>query len=212
MKKQIKFLFIVLFVFIVCLSISIIIKHFFGLDGDYLSAFSTSVAAVVAFYLYSDWREQYILDLIRESDNNINVVLGRLIKSTQNFQEYLSQVIEKDPQLYCFKDFDTFFNDFLDHSELLLLELDKQKLILKNMQKTVEIDKAVIQSLDNITAEITQKIKDLSNEHLVSSPLILCKKVFSLLDFKSGFINRLRESRYVVKNNLNFVIDIYLKK
>lgn len=44
--------------FLACLAISILMKKWFGMDGDYLSAFATLVAAVVAAYLFNDWREQ----------------------------------------------------------------------------------------------------------------------------------------------------------
>ncbi|MDQ8951925.1 hypothetical protein RFH42_03015 [Acinetobacter rudis] len=49
--------FIIIGLFLACLSISILVKKWFGMDGDYLSAFATLAAAVVALYLYTDWKD-----------------------------------------------------------------------------------------------------------------------------------------------------------
>lgn len=49
---------VVIGLFLICLSTSILIKKWFGLDGDYLSAFATLVAAGIALHLYTDWRDQ----------------------------------------------------------------------------------------------------------------------------------------------------------
>ncbi|WDZ50215.1 hypothetical protein LF296_12880 [Acinetobacter vivianii] len=57
--------------FLICLGISILVKNKFGVDGDYLSAFSTLVAALVAVYLYSDWRVEHRLKLLEQYHNKI---------------------------------------------------------------------------------------------------------------------------------------------
>ncbi|EXE36317.1 hypothetical protein [Acinetobacter baumannii] len=51
---------------LICIIFSIIGKHVFGLEGDYLSAAATLFAAVVAFLLYQDWREAEDHTTLRE--------------------------------------------------------------------------------------------------------------------------------------------------
>lgn len=50
--------------FFICLGISIVVNYKFGIVGDYLSAFSTLAAALIALYLYNDWREEHRLKLL----------------------------------------------------------------------------------------------------------------------------------------------------
>ncbi|NWK74949.1 hypothetical protein D7V64_00305 [Acinetobacter cumulans] len=72
MKKIHIAILIVTGIFLVCLAISILIKKFFSVDGDYLSASATLVAALVAAYLYSDWRHQYKVELFERTKNKIH--------------------------------------------------------------------------------------------------------------------------------------------
>ncbi|OON26937.1 hypothetical protein BI372_09315 [Acinetobacter pittii] len=54
------------------MGLSFIIKRTIGLDGDYLSAFATIVAALVAFYLFNDWREQHRLNNLESLKFSLN--------------------------------------------------------------------------------------------------------------------------------------------
>lgn len=71
MKNLINLIAISMFAFFACLSISIIIKHYFDIEGDYLSAFSTIVAALVAFHLFTDWRVEHKIKLLDEFHLNL---------------------------------------------------------------------------------------------------------------------------------------------
>ncbi len=206
-----KFLFIVFFVFIVCLSISIFIKHYFGLDGDYLSAFTTLVAAVVAFNLYSDWREQYVLDLIRESDEKVGSILHELINSTQDFRGYANKVVKDNGDSFSMMRFEEYGNKFVDDCELFLLELDNQLLIVKNVESRVAVDYKAKQNIEVIIKEVENKIKDFSSlKPLENLPVSLCTEVSSKLGRGTIFEKRLRDFRYSLKNNINFVVDGYI--
>lgn len=210
MKKPIKLTFVIFFIFIVCFSLSVIIKQYFGIDGDYLSAFSTLVAAVVAYFLFTDWREQYVLDLIRESGKNTNITVNQLISSTQEFRNYVNKIVKDGVEAYSPELFTAYGNKFIDDCEFLLLDLDSQLLILKNAERRFGIDKAAIENLETIIDEVTQKIKGLSLKHLIHHPLEMCNEVSLLLGKEKFFENRLRQFRYVLKNNINFVVDAYL--
>ncbi|WP_140336148.1 hypothetical protein [Acinetobacter seifertii] len=72
--KNLKILIAIsLLIFLICLSTSITIKHFFNIDGDYLSAFSTLVAALVAFYLFTDWKVEHKIKLIDQFHVNLRI-------------------------------------------------------------------------------------------------------------------------------------------
>jgi len=57
--------------FFSCLVISIFVKSKYGVEGDYLSAFSTLIAALVALYLYNDWRDEHRLKLLEHYHSRI---------------------------------------------------------------------------------------------------------------------------------------------
>lgn len=73
MKNLKIFICIAFFIFLICLSISIIIKHYFNIDGDYLSAFSTLLAALLAFYLFTDWKVEHKIKLIDQFHVNLRI-------------------------------------------------------------------------------------------------------------------------------------------
>lgn len=51
---------------LICIFFSLLGKHVFGLEGDYLSAATTLFAAIVAYILYQDWREAEDYSTLRE--------------------------------------------------------------------------------------------------------------------------------------------------
>jgi hypothetical protein len=64
--------------FVLCIGVSIIGRKAFNVDSDFLSASATLFAAIVALYLYNDWRDQqrFVLiekyqELIRESGKSL---------------------------------------------------------------------------------------------------------------------------------------------
>ncbi|MGU3313600.1 hypothetical protein [Acinetobacter sp. M5A5_2a] len=69
--KMLKIISLSIILFIFCLSTSIFIKKYLCIDGDYLSAFATLVAAMVAYYLFSDWRVEHTFKLIEQYHTNL---------------------------------------------------------------------------------------------------------------------------------------------
>lgn len=62
---------IVISLFLICLSSSILIKKWFDLNSDYLSAFATLVAAAIALHLYTDWRKPIFLNKVEDEQKEI---------------------------------------------------------------------------------------------------------------------------------------------
>ncbi|WP_140159465.1 hypothetical protein [Acinetobacter pittii] len=102
MKKFTKFeLFgIGIFLLLFCLSISLLGKCVFDLQGDYLSAASTLFAAVVATLLYSDWKVQHKVHLLEKYHAELKKHVESLLKSKKLISdEYFKFIISKDKNL-----------------------------------------------------------------------------------------------------------------
>ncbi|MDC5640989.1 hypothetical protein OFN00_18215 [Acinetobacter baumannii] len=84
MKKIISIFLVLTGLFFVCLAISILIKNYFEIEGDYLSAFATLAAASLALYLYNDWKEPYKLEKIRDEQKEIRVEVRVLKKNIES--------------------------------------------------------------------------------------------------------------------------------
>lgn len=89
---------IIIGLFLACLSTSILIKKWFDMDGDYLSAFATLAAAVVAAYLFNDWRVQHnkqikdqyfveILKIMRADLISLAPILNHLIVAGEKYTQ-----------------------------------------------------------------------------------------------------------------------------
>ncbi|MBO1281464.1 hypothetical protein [Acinetobacter nosocomialis] len=63
---------------LICIIISLIGKHIFDLQGDYLSAASTLFAAVIAAILYSDWKVQHRFVLLDKYHNELKKNISEL--------------------------------------------------------------------------------------------------------------------------------------
>lgn len=82
--------FIIIGLFLTCLSISILMKKWFDVDGDYLSAFATLVAAGVALYLYTDWRKPIFLNKIENEQKELKQIIRLFKKSTDSFLLFMN--------------------------------------------------------------------------------------------------------------------------
>ncbi|EJB8480793.1 hypothetical protein ABTA53_12445 [Acinetobacter baumannii] len=63
---------------LICIIFSLIGKHVFDLEGDYLSAASTLFAAVIATLLYSDWKVQHRFTLLDKYHNELKKNISEL--------------------------------------------------------------------------------------------------------------------------------------
>ncbi|HGW3827330.1 TPA: hypothetical protein ACNICD_003119 [Acinetobacter baumannii] len=64
--KKFKVICAAIFSFLFCLSSSIYFKHQFNIEGDYLSSFSTLIAAIVAYQLFNDWKVEHKFKLLEK--------------------------------------------------------------------------------------------------------------------------------------------------
>ena len=76
--KKINIVLIGVGLFFICLGISILTKEYFEIETDYLSAFATLFAAIVAIYLYSDWKEPHKALKILSERNEILLSIRQL--------------------------------------------------------------------------------------------------------------------------------------
>ncbi|MDH2493239.1 hypothetical protein QDR33_16965 [Acinetobacter baumannii] len=63
---------------LICIIFSLIGKHVFDLEGDYLSAASTLFAAIIAALLYSDWKVQHRFTLLDKYHNELKKNISEL--------------------------------------------------------------------------------------------------------------------------------------
>ena len=76
--KKFKIICAIIFSFLFCLSSSIFFKHEFNIDGDYLSSFSTLVAAIVAYLLFNDWKVEHKFKLLEKFHDTLKERAMRL--------------------------------------------------------------------------------------------------------------------------------------
>lgn len=83
--------FILISLFLVCLSTSILMKKWFDVNSDYLSAFATLVAAAVALHLYTDWRKPFFLNKVQDEQNEIKRSIRLFKRSVDSMLLFLSR-------------------------------------------------------------------------------------------------------------------------
>lgn len=71
MKKTLFYSFLIIVIFLICLSLSIIVKKYFNIEGDYLSAFATLITVIVAYHLFSDWKVEHKFNLIYQFHSSL---------------------------------------------------------------------------------------------------------------------------------------------
>lgn len=87
--------FIIIGLFLACLSISILMKKWFDLDGDYLSAFATLMASYIVLILYTSWETQHNKSTEKDIINSINNYFFVADASFFKFQYQLDDFQEK---------------------------------------------------------------------------------------------------------------------
>lgn len=179
MKKIISIFLALTGLFFVCLAISILIKNYFQIEGDYLSAFATTVAAIVAIFLFNDWRDEQeyqtkkefifkvrqIYDELHDLNfNHIDTRAGLIYKLKNN-------MYDSDFHFECFNSFSIFKMkmDFLITKILITLEeyevVSYQKEFIEELDKALALrQKNIHESYQNILNEI--KDKNINYEHV----------------------------------------------
>ncbi|KRI62336.1 hypothetical protein APC62_07535 [Acinetobacter pittii] len=171
MKKIISIFFALTGLFFVCLATSILIKNYFEIEGDYLSAFSTLVAALVAFYLFTDWKVEHKIKLMEQYQNNLKVKSSDLLMTSYKASEQLSLIVGSKVEdgyqhfhnaIRETQDFQVIVKNI--HQEisgyiLLLSHLEKTNLV----QKNIEVCEFFSEKLREINREVLDKLYENKN-------------------------------------------------
>lgn len=78
--------------FLVCLSVSVLIKAKFNIEGDYLSTFATLIATFAAFHLYTDWKLAHSLNLLAESQTSMKDIFSRIFLNYKSVRRLLLSI------------------------------------------------------------------------------------------------------------------------
>lgn len=156
---------------VLCILISIIGKHVFDLDGDYLSAAATLFAAVVAMLLFNDWKVEHKIKLMEQYQNNLKVKSSDLLMTSYKASEQLSLIVGSKVE----DGYHHFHNAIREtqafqvivkniHQEisgyiLLLSHLEKTNLV----QKNIEVCKFFSEKLRVIDGEVLDKLYENKN-------------------------------------------------
>lgn len=128
MKKIYLYFFYALVIFYFCFIVSYIIKIQFDIDGDYLSAFATFIAALVAANLFNDWREKHKVEWFERLKDKINQFYTSFESS---YSEFLTVLIRRKYQDSS-EDLNLVTKNLLVELENLTNELDfYEKLLVK---------------------------------------------------------------------------------
>ncbi|MDC4659471.1 hypothetical protein NRA66_12680 [Acinetobacter baumannii] len=160
-----------------CIIFSLMGKHIFGLDGDYLSAAATLFASVIAFILFNDWRDeqehQVFTELIKTIKQDYRKLNDKYIEDLYSLHEMLHklkfnhptqaltfEVIEKITLSY------TTFSRVFKEIQISLLEIKEIKSDFNNFdemyKKITDYEDELYNSYQNVCNEI-QKISDTNN-------------------------------------------------
>ncbi|WP_428878434.1 hypothetical protein [Acinetobacter baumannii] len=183
MKKTLIYSSLVISIFLICLSLSIIVKHFFDVDGDYLSAFATLIAAAVAYYLYNDWKAPYQIEKIRDEQNEIRIMV-RVVKKNIESLIFFAYTKVKDE------------NQF-NNSQDLILEF---QVLARNILDSID-DLASLLASYKIIFESSNN--ELLNNHIliVDESYQACEKLHSEVNKYNSIDNHLQAFSYL-RNNL----------
>ncbi|MDX8154313.1 hypothetical protein SLJ62_01970 [Acinetobacter pittii] len=172
MKKFLVYTLLLVGLFLLCLSTSLLFKKTLGLEGDYLSAFSTTIAALVAVLLFNDWRDEqeyqtkkefifkvrHIYDELHDLNfNHIDARAGLIYKLKNN-------LYDSEFHLECFNSFSIFKMkiDFLITKILITLEeyevVSNQKEFIEELDKTLVLkQKSIHEAYQGILNDIKDK-------------------------------------------------------
>ncbi|HFG6923787.1 hypothetical protein [Acinetobacter baumannii] len=183
MKKIISIFLVLTGLFFVCLAISILIKNYFEIEGDYLSAFATLAAASLALYLYNDWKEPYKLEKIRDEQKEIRVE-ARVFK--KNIESLLYFFTNKSNS-----------TTLLNNGDLLSLEF--QNLTRSAMDSIDDLASLIANYKINFEKSENQIIK----EHLIllNEAYDVCEHIHSIF-IEFDVIYQYTKAFPYIKNNL----------
>ena len=87
-------------IYLICLVFGIISKHVFGFDTDVLSASATLVAALVALYLYSDWKDAHKINTLESLKLNLQNNFNQLDSIYDDLRRCLMKDLKIENNLF----------------------------------------------------------------------------------------------------------------
>lgn len=159
--KKILLVFYIVLSFCFCLVTSYIVKKSLNIEGDYLSAFTTLLAAVVAYNLYSDWKEQHKLKLWEKYISDSRKILSDLKdcqKSIGEFQiAFLASTSTKVPYDSELRQYKIKLRDTILRSQNFLFEYN---MFLKTIKGRIRLVDHIVQ-VDELRALSARVLMDL---------------------------------------------------
>lgn len=150
MKKVVVLSVGIVVAFLICVSISIVVKHFFGIEGDYLSAFSTLVAAGAAILLYNDWRAPQLLNKIETEQRELRHSIRKLKRSADVFLLFMQN---KKPGHLGLNNGDLFSLEYQKKTNALLDDIDDIVNLITNYRfnfdENISTEKAHLAFIDD---------------------------------------------------------------
>lgn len=107
------------------------------MELDFLSASATLFAAIVALYLFSDWREQYHIEMVKQLRDKIYLLFIDLENKYNEFSLAIERAIKGSPTNM--KDIALLSQTMADSYEILLTEIDFLIKILEKLLLTIGV-------------------------------------------------------------------------
>ena len=151
MKKHSEFelIGIGLTLLVLCILISLVGKHIFDLDGDYLSAAATLFAAVVAMLLFNDWKVQHRF-------NRLDYLQPKLRNEINTFHEFFQSISSRlrfipdssDQQVkVIFSEISTYTPVIFKSANSINVYLSEYIIFIKSLDQTETVSFHVLESI-----------------------------------------------------------------
>lgn len=150
---------------LLCIGISIIAKKAFNIEADFLSTSATLFTAVVALFLYNDWREPYVVNKVDQEQKELRNILKDFRKNYNAFLYFVNVenkgrgVKNGDDASHKYRRLE---NDLLSDLEEISIRLNGLILIIED---NLSSEKVHIIKLKEHSGNIEKLIKILSQHH-----------------------------------------------
>lgn len=182
MKNFLIYSFLLIGVFSLCLFTSLFFKRTLGLEGDYLSTFATIVAALVALFLFNDWREEqeyqtkkeFIIKIRQIYDELHDLNFNHIDSRASLIYKLKNNIYDSEFHLECINNFSTFKMkmDLLITKILVNLEeyegVSNQNMLIKELDNALALSqKTINKSYKEILNDI--RVKNIKSEDIFKS-------------------------------------------
>lgn len=141
---------------LICCEFAIISREIIGISGDFIAAGTTLFASFVAYMIFTDWREQHRVDMLKEIRKNIHVLFNDCENRFHEFYVAVGKTVKGAPLEM--KDITKLSQSMADSFELLMPEIDFLKKVLNEFNATLESEES---NLDDITPKLLNLMVDL---------------------------------------------------